>query len=178
MRHEHRHREEVPCAACLAPLRPCWVHCWSTFFCVGWGGVFAACSFVPVVACVPVRARVCPRVSVRVPPSPALDDFSSVKCTHAERVSSVQRTHGRPHTARVASGCRARPLGRRPSTGAASCHALLFAPERVKDAVQVAARRSHGEPLRVVDVERASARAGAAASHRETGGSVIHIRYP
>ena len=28
--------------------------------------------------CVPVRARVCPRVSVRVPPSPALDDFSSV----------------------------------------------------------------------------------------------------
>ena len=27
----------------------------------------------------PVRARVCPRVSVRVLPSPALDDFSSVK---------------------------------------------------------------------------------------------------
>ena len=54
--------------------------------------VLAACSCVPFVACVPVRARVCPRVSVRVPPSPALDDFSSVKCTHAERVSSVRPT--------------------------------------------------------------------------------------
>ena len=64
-----------------------------------------------------------------------------------------------------------------PRRGLTRDGALLAAPERVEDPVHVAARRRHREPLRVVDVERASARTRAPILRAVAGGCLPRARF-